>query len=303
MTIPNIPFEADSVLDWIEMTKALEAGHKLPKAEVEDSFLRRGPDTMLNRAAWIDGLGQAVKTCTIFPGNSDVANINGVVTLYSDADGTLQAILDFHLVTKWKTAGDSLLGALKLARPDSKKVLILGAGTVSRSLVQAYGAGFPNAEIAVWNRTDARVDALRADFPHVTKEDNLEAAVKSSDIIITATMSVDPVLKGEWLQPGQHIDMIGAYREDMREGDDAVMRRSRIFVDNYETALDRVGELKIPLETGVISREDILADYYELDSGRYQRNSDDEITLFKNGGGAHLDLMACNYILKAWKSR
>jgi len=300
MTVPMIPFEAEKALNWLDMTKALADGHKLPKAKVEDSFLRRGPDTMLNRAAWIDGLGQAVKTCTIFPGNTEVANINGVVTLYSDTDGTLQAILDFHLVTKWKTAGDSLLGALRLARPDSASVLIIGAGTVAHSLVEAYGAGFPNAQISVWNRTTSRVDDLRAKYPHVAHAEDLETAVKTADIITTCTMSPEPVLRGDWLRPGQHIDLIGAYREDMREADDEVLKCARIFVDNFETALDRVGELKIPLEAATIKRSDIIADYYDLESGLYHRKTDEEITLFKNGGGAHLDLMASRYIMEAW---
>lgn len=300
MTVPMIPFEAEQSLDWLGLTRALEAGHLRPKAEVADSFLRRGPDTMLNRAAWIDGLGLAVKTCTIFPGNTDVANINGVVTLYSDRQGTLEAILDFHLVTKWKTAADSLLGALKLARPDSAQVLIIGAGTVARSLVQAYGAGFPEARISVWNRSVARAEALCAECPGVTVAPDLEQAVGAADIIATATMSTEPVLKGAWLRPGQHVDMIGAYRPDMREADDAALTRARIFVDNIETATD-IGELRIPLEQGLIQRSDITADYYDISAGAFSRTSDDEITLFKNGGGAHLDLMTCRYILEAWQ--
>jgi ornithine cyclodeaminase len=116
-------------------------------------------------------------------------------------------------------------------------------------------------------------------------------------------MSPEPLLKGDWLRPGQHIDLIGAYRDDMREADDAVLTRSRIFVDNFETALDRVGELKDPIERGVITKGAILADFYDLESGRYRRQSEDEITLFKNGGGAHLDLMTSRYILEAWQGQ
>lgn len=301
MNVPVIPFEAEASLDWLDLTDALAKGHELPKAIVEDSFLRRGPDTMLNRAAWVDGLGQAVKTCTIFPGNRNVANINGLVTLYGDGDGTLQAILDFHLVTKWKTAADSLLGALRLARPDSASILIIGAGKVAHSLVEAYGAGFPDAQLSVWNRTPKAVEALRAKHPEVAHAIDLETAVKSADIIATATMSTTSVLRGDWLQPGQHIDLIGAYRDDMREADDAVMRRARIFVDNFETALDRIGELKDPLDRGVITRDQIVADFYSLHLGRYRRETEEEITVFKNGGGAHLDLMTSRYILDTYQ--
>ena len=141
MSTPVIPFDqGDALLDWLGLTKALAEGHTLRKAEIGDTFLYRDPDTLLSRAAWIDGLGMAVKTATIFPQNADKPAINGGVSLYSDSDGTLEAIIDFHLVTKWKTAGDSLLAARRLARPDSENILIVGAGTVGGSLRAAYAA-------------------------------------------------------------------------------------------------------------------------------------------------------------------
>ncbi len=148
MTVPIISFaEGDALLDWIGLTDALAEGHKRPKAEIADTFLYRGSDTLLNRAAWIDGLGLAVKSATIFPGNpaQGLASVNGGVTLYSDRDGTLAALIDFHLVTKWKTAGDSLLAARRLARPDSRAILIVGAGTQAKGLHAAYSAAFPEA--------------------------------------------------------------------------------------------------------------------------------------------------------------
>ena len=145
MTPIIIPFdEGERHLDWLSLCAALQAGHARPRAEIADTLLYRGEDTLLNRAAWIDGLGIAVKSATIFPGNAkeDLPTINGGVSLYDDATGRLEAIVDFHLVTKWKTAGDSLYAATRLARPDSREILILGAGTVARSLWQAYRAAF-----------------------------------------------------------------------------------------------------------------------------------------------------------------
>ncbi|HKL05663.1 MAG TPA: ornithine cyclodeaminase [Roseovarius sp.] len=301
MTITIIPFdEGEKHLDWLALCDAFEAGHKLPKAEIADNFLYRDPDTMLNRAAWIDGMGMAVKTATIFPGNpkKGVPMINGAVNLYDDAGGTLAALVDFHLVTKWKTAGDSLFAARKLARPDSENILIVGAGTVGRSLFQAYSAAFPNARFRVWNRTRANAEAMVLDCPGLRVADDLERAVRDADIVTSATMSTDPVLRGEWFQPGQHIDVIGAYRPDMREVDDKGMTRARLFVDSYDTTVGHIGEIKIPLEQGTITRDDLIADYYEPD--QFCRSSGDEITLFKNGGGAHLDLMTSRYILDAW---
>ncbi|MBY6004076.1 NAD(P)-binding domain-containing protein [Salipiger bermudensis] len=300
MTAPAfIPYEAEAKLDWLGLTEAFKQGHQCPKAEIADSFLYRGKDTLLNRAAWIDGLGLAVKSATIFPGNPEkgVGMVNGGVSLYGDETGLLEAVVDFHLITKWKTAGDSLLGALRLARPDSTEVLIVGAGHVGHSLFEAYSAGFPGARVKVWNRTLAKAEAMAEELGIGVAED-LEAAVAEADIVTCATMSTEPVIRGDWLQPGQHLDLIGAYRPDMREADDVALQRARVFVDSYDTTLSHIGELKIPLETGAITREQVLADYYGIDAMR--RESDAEITLFKNGGGAHLDLMTSRYVHARW---
>ena len=268
-------------------------------------MLLRDPDTLLSRCAWIDGLGIAVKSATIFPGNTSrgMPTVNGGVSLYSDRDGALEAVIDFHLVTKWKTAADSLLAATKLARDDAANILIVGTGAVARSLWQAYGALYPDAQFSVWSRSAKSAEALAADCPGVTVTGDLEAGVRGADIVTCATMTRDALIHGDWLQPGQHIDLVGAYRADMREADDKALQRARIFVDSRATTLAHIGELKMPLESGVISENSIIADYYDLASGDFRRSSDDEITLFKNGGGAHLDLMTSRYILHVWKKR
>ena len=299
-----IPYaEADELLDWIALTDALAAGHDLPKALVEDVFLYSDNNTLLNRSAWIKGMGLAVKCATVFPDNrkSGKAMIGGAVNMFSGEDGALEAILDFHLVTKWKTAADSLLAARRLARPDSSKILIVGAGTVGRSLHAAYKSAFPDAAFTVWNRSPEGAKSFQADFPDVVIADDLETAVRAADIITSATMATEPNIFGDWLQPGQHVDLIGAYRPDMREVDDAALLRSRVFVDNMHTTVGHIGELKIPIAAGVIDASHVVADYYDLDA--FVRGLDDEITLFKNGGGAHLDLMTARYILDAWIAR
>ncbi|MBM1308867.1 ornithine cyclodeaminase [Sulfitobacter mediterraneus] len=302
--IPFIPFDAgEAVLDWIGLTDALAAGHALPKAEIGDTFLYRGDDTLLSRAAWIDGLGIAVKSATVFPGNpaKGTPMINGGLNLYADANGMLEAIVDFHLVTKWKTAGDSLLAARRLARPDSKSILIVGAGNQGRALHASYHAVFPDAQFTVWNRSAANAEKMAAELPGLRIATDLRSAVEAADIITSATMSTDPLIKGDWLQPGQHIDLIGAYRPDMREVDDTAITRARVFVDSFDTTIGHIGEINLPLETGVIARDHLVADYYDL--ANFTRTSEDEITLFKNGGGAHLDLMTSRYILDRWRSR
>ncbi|UWQ74524.1 ornithine cyclodeaminase family protein [Leisingera sp. M658] len=304
MSIPFIGFdEGEALLDWISFTDALAASHDLPKAGIGDTFLYRDPDTLLSRSAWIDGMGLAVKTANVFPGNPGAGKpmINGSVCLYSDADGTLEALVDFHLVTKWKTAGDSLLGALRLANPAAREVLIVGAGTVGGSLIEAFGAGFPQAQIRVWNRTGSKAGNLCAKYPGTLHAPELETAVRAADIIVTCTMSSEPVIKGEWLSPGQHLNLIGAYRPDMREADDEALRRAQIFCDSFDTTLDHIGEFKIPLAAGTIQRSDVLADFYAL--SRFQAYDPDRITLFKNGGGAHLDLMTSHHILQKWKAK
>jgi len=174
---------------------------------------------------------------------------------------------------------------------------------VARSMVEAYSSAIPDARFTVWNRSPALAQAMAASLPHVTATADLPAAVARADIICTATMSTTPLIKGEWLRPGTHLDLIGAYRPDMREVDDEALRRAAIFVDSRATTIAHIGELKDPIARGVITAADVRADFYDIAAGAYQRQSDDEITLAKNGGGAHLDLMTAAYIMAAWRNR
>ncbi len=290
--------DVEHLLDWNDLADALQAGHRMATPEIADQFLHRDGDTLLSRAAWIDGVGVAVKSVTVMPGNAaqGLPSVHGAMVLFEDKTGQIEAVIDSALVTKWKTAGDSVLGARLLARPDSKRLLIVGAGTVAASLIEAYRAVFPDIEISIWNRTKAKAEGLG-----VSVVDDLAAAVREADIISCATMATDPVIKGEWLRDGQHIDLIGAFKADMREVDDLAMQRASIFVDSRATTVKHIGELMIPIASGAISETDVVGDLYDLLQGG-GRTSDDEITLFKNGGGAHLDLMTGQEILKAWKN-
>jgi len=298
MTFTIIGPEAEAKLDWLAMTDALAAGHSLPRAEVADTLLRAGADTLLTRSAWIEGLGIAVKAATIFPANpkAGVPAIHGAVNLMSARDGTLEALVDFALVTKWKTAGDSLLSARRLARPDVERALVVGAGAVARSMVEAYSAAFPKARIHVWARDPAAARTF-ADATGATPETDLESAVRAAHLIATTTMATEPLIRGAWLSPGTHLDLIGAYRPDMREADDDCFRKARVFVDARATTLHHIGELMVPLANGAITEADVVADFYDLPKGLYARRTAEEITLAKNGGGAHLDLMTARYIL------
>jgi ornithine cyclodeaminase len=295
MTVTFIGPQVQPQLSWQGLLSALEAGHRLPRAQISDMLLHSAGNTILNRAAWISGLGSLVKVATVYPANpaQGMPSVNGAVTLFDDATGQLAALVDFHLVTKWKTAGDSLLAASRLARADAQNFLIVGAGTVAQSMVQAYRAIWPDARFQIWARDGAKAAALG-----LPVADDLRAAVAWADVICTATMAQSPLIMGEWLRAGQHLDLIGAYTPAMREVDDAAMARARIFVDSRATTVHHIGEIMAPLASGAITETDIIADYYD-EPALFARKSQDEITIAKNGGGAHLDLMTARYILAA----
>lgn len=301
--IPVLTREAvEPLLDWIALTEALRAGHRRPAAQIEDVLLARGDDRLLSRAAWIDGMGVGVKSVTVVPGNAarGLPSIHGAMLIFNDTTGEIEAVIDNALITRWKTAGDSLLGARLLARPDAERYLIIGAGSVAASLIEAFRAWKPHLTITVWARRPEAAQAL-ADSHGVRAATDLSAAVAEAEIISTCTMAREPVLKGDWLQPGQHVDLIGAYTLDMREADDTAMQRARVFVDSRATTLHHIGELMMPLASGAITEADVIGDFHQLVSGEAARLTPSEITLFKNGGGAHLDLMTARMMLARWR--
>jgi len=290
--------------NWLDVIGVLERGHRLAPPQIADIFLGGDGTTMLSRAAYIEGLGCGVKTVTVNADNRarDLPTVQGVMLCFEADTGTPVALVDAALVTHWKTAADSVLGARCLARPDPRILTLFGAGTVANSLAEAYSAQFSSLQrVCIYSRTDARAEALveslrdrdiAADHIRDPKE-----ACQLADIVATATTSAAPILKGDWLTPGTHVDLIGAFKADMREADDALIKRGRLFVDSRETTLDHIGELMIPLRSGVITRDDVLGDLYDLVRGMQGRRSPDDITVFKNGGGAHLDLMIARYLL------
>lgn len=297
--ITIVPKEAEALLTWSGLLAAFEAGHRLPQPPIEDLLISRGEDALLDRATWIDGMGALVKVATLCKGNAarGIPSVNGVVTLFDDVTGELTSLVDFHLVTKWKTAGDSLLSASRLARRDARNFLLVGAGTVARSMVEAYRSLWPEARFTVWSRTRATAEGMG-----LPVADDLERAVRAADVICTCTLSADPLVMGDWLQPGQHLDLIGAFKPGMREVDDIAMARARLFVDARATTLHHIGELIEPLASGAITEADVIADFYD-DPSLFARRSADEITIAKNGGGAHLDLMTATYIAQRWRLR
>jgi Predicted ornithine cyclodeaminase, mu-crystallin homolog len=301
--IPVLTREAaEPLLDWLDLSSALLEGHRLPVPQIEDVLMARRDDRLLSRCAWIDGMGLGVKSVTVFPGNAAAGrpSVQGAMLVFDDVTGAIEAVIDNALITKWKTAGDSLLGARLLARPDAARLLIVGAGTVAASLIEAYRAWKPEIAITLWARRPEAATALAARYPGVATATDLPGAVPAADIVSTCTMATEPVIRGDWLRPGQHLDLIGAYTPQMREADDRAMTRARVFVDSRATTLHHIGELMIPLANGTLTEGDVQGELRDLAAGGGRR-SDEEITLFKNGGGAHLDLMTARYILARWQ--
>ena len=292
--------EADPLLSWNSIADALQAGHQLPKAEIGDLLFEFAPNALLSRAAWIPGLGMALKSMSVFPQNVSASpplpSIQGGVMLFDDRNGSLLAVIDGVLVTKWKTAGDSVLGAKLLANPTPKTHLMVGAGTVAASIIEAYHEVFASIDrFIIYNRTNSNAHKFAETIQHkvanVEVMESLEAACAEADIISCATMSIDPVLKGDWIKAGTHVDLIGAFKPDMREADDTLLSKSELFVDSRDTTIGHIGEIDIPLKAGTISADHIRGDFYELCKNNTGRSCTEAITVIKNGGGAHLDLM------------
>lgn len=310
MSLPFIgPEQVADRLTWAKVVDALEAGHRLPRARIGDTLLERGGDALLSRSAWIDGLGLGVKSATVMSGNAakGLPTVQAAMLVFSEETATPEAVLDGSMVTDWKTTGDSLLGAKLLARADSRSLTVIGAGRVAETLARGYAEMFPGlVEIRIFNRTPERAERLaallEADGLPARSTPDLAVAVSSADIVTAATMSRDPVVKGAWVRPGTHVDLVGGFTPEMREGDDDLVLKAELFVDCRETVLDHVGDIAIPLAAGRIDRNRTIPDLYDLVAGQGGRRAPREITLFKNGGGAHLDLMTARAILASLES-
>jgi len=295
----------EATLDYCGLVEHLRAAHRKPPAQVQRVLMQEpvanGQDNgFLIWPAWQHGAHLGIKVCTLFPQNRGVPTVQALYVLFDGQNGSPQALIDGTEMTYWKTAADSALGADLLARQDIQTLLVVGAGAMAPHMVRAYRAMRPGlSRVLVWNRTAQRAQALVAGIAGVQAEvaDDLALAVQCADVVCCATASSTPLIRGEWLRPGTHVDLIGGYTPQMRETDDEVMRRARIFVDSRWFTVDHAGDLTQPIASGVISRDDVLGDLFELCSGRVAaRQSPKDITLFKSGGGAHLDLMTAQHI-------
>ncbi|WP_454621063.1 ornithine cyclodeaminase family protein [Bradyrhizobium cenepequi] len=241
-----------------------------------------------------------VKLVTVFPGNvsRNMPALTSVYLLFDGATGTQLATINGDVLTARRTAATSALAASYLARDDATNLLVLGSGRVASLLPEAYKAVREIRRVDVWDvnsESAARmVDHLRAAGLRAGVVHDLEQAVRTADIVTAATLATSPLIKGEWLQAGVHIDLIGAFAPTMRESDDEAVRRSAVFVDTYE-AMQKAGDLVHPIEAGILSRRDLKGSLAELCSGAVPgRRARDEITMFKAVGTALADLAAAS---------
>ena len=205
-------------------------------------------------------------------------------------------------MTPWKTAADSALGARFLARADARSLLMVGAGVMAPHLIRAHLTVRPSIrKVAIWNRTADRARRLARDLAlegvEVAPTDDLESAARGADVISCATGVTAPLIRGAWLEPGTHLDLVGGFTPEMREADDEACRRARIHVDSRWFTLGCVGDLTAPMESGAITEDGVLGDLFQLSRGEVTgRTGPQDITLYKNAGGAHLDLMTARLI-------
>jgi len=300
--------DADTVhshLPYPELVEALRRSHlgaSPESAAVVAADPGGGPNRFLALTAWQPNDVIAAKLVSVFPGNVSRPSVQGLVVLFDGGDGSVRLVADGAAMTFRKTAADSALGAALLSREDARVLLVVGAGGLAPHVIAAHTGVRPSLRtILLWNRTPARAAALaeRTALPGVRVEavSDLDEAIARANIVSCVTMSTAPLVRGELLRPGTHLDLVGSFTPAMREADDEALRRAAVFVDT-RNGLERSGEIQHALATGALSPADIRGDLFELCTGQVPgRETAEQITLYKNLGGAHLDLFTARHLL------
>jgi ornithine cyclodeaminase/alanine dehydrogenase-like protein (mu-crystallin family) len=229
------------------------------------------------------------KLVTFYPGNQGIPTHHALILLFRPETGEPLAIMDGRLITEMRTAAVSAVATRLLARPDASVLAILGSGVQARSHLEALSLVRHLAEVRVWSPRNAGAFAERFG---VHAAASAEAAVRGADVVVVATASRTPVLLGEWLSPGTHINAVGAVRPDWRELDDAAVGRARLYVESREAATREAGD--------VIAAGEVFAEIGEVVAGtRPGRQSAEEVTLFKSVGVAVEDVVAADLVYRA----
>ena len=314
----NIPFlpaaRVDALLDYPGLVNALKDafagnwtvpirhhhGIEMPAGEADQ--------TLLLMPAWEAGKSVGIKIVTITPGNGarNLPAVQGLYLLLDGVTGEPRALIDGKALTVRRTAAASALAASYCAKPDAATHLMIGAGALSRPLIEAHRAVRPITRSLLWARDTAKAEEkareLSAAGIKVEVARDLKAAVSQADIISTGTLSYEPLVQGAWLKPGQHVDLVGAFLPDMRESDDEAVRRATVFVDTRGGALKEAGDIVLAIKSGALKPDGIAADLHDLARKTHAgRKSADEITLFKSVGTALEDLAAARLLMERAK--
>lgn len=259
--------------------------------------------TMLLMPAWRAGHFIGLKAVNVFPANTQrkLPALHAVYTLFDASTGVALAQMDGMALTTRRTVAASALAASMLARPDAQRLLVLGAGRVAAELPWAMRAAMPRLErFDVWARRVEAAQALAAQWrragldAHVCTE--LAAGVRTADIVSCATLATTPLVHGAWLEPGTHLDLIGAFTPQMRESDGACFTRGRVFVDGDDAML-KAGDLLQAISEGAFSSHQLQATLAQLCRGQHAGRRDAaEITVFKSVGHALEDLAAAELV-------
>ena len=266
--------------------------------------------TLLLMPAFNPGKELGVKIVTVSPNNGKYNRpaIQGMY-LYLDAHkGNIKAILEAKSLTAKRTASASALASSYLSRVDSSSMLMLGTGALSINLIKAHCSVRPIKTVYVWGRNREKAqkicDAFKNEKLTCIAVEKIEDKISEVDIISAATLSAVPLVLGKFLKQGQHVDLAGAYKKDTREADDEAITKSSVFIDTYQGGLKESGDILIPLTTGILSKDSIKADLFELCSNaKTGRTSNTEITLFKSVGHALEDLVAASYFYKLYQNK
>lgn len=293
----------ESVLEVEPLVERLRqmfrAGAIVPPRHHHTVRVPGAPDaTMLLMPAWQEGRFLGVKVVNVFPGNGakGLPSVVGSYLLMSGHTGEPLAVIDGRMLTLRRTAAASALASTYLSRADARRLLMVGTGALAPHLILAHATVRPIREVMVWGRTPGKAErlahSLTSRYFSVSATTDLEAAVRGADIISCATLARDPLIRGEWLQPGQHLDLVGGFTPEMREADDAAIDRARVYVDTPQ-ALKEAGDITQPLASGLLDEKMIAGDLAELTQGRvHGRSFYNQITLFKSVGTAIEDLAA-----------
>ena len=258
--------------------------------------------------AWNSGQEAGVKIATVSPENDryGIPSIQAIYVLMNAVTGTIKATMQAKSLTAKRTSAASALASSFLSKKDASSLLMIGTGALSTNLIRAHAAVRPIKKVFVWGRNPDKAmgicDFLKDEIFSCQAVATIEEIIGQVDIISSATLSKIPLVLGKHLKPGQHIDLVGAYKKDMREADDDVISKASVFVDTFG-GLHESGDIAIPLEKGILKRNAIQGDLFSLCDGKSEgRITNEEITVFKSVGHALEDLVAASYYYNKFKN-